>query len=276
MSVAARQLATLSALILAISTGSPATACGRDTDCIVDARSYRIVLPEGHDPSQPTGSIIFLHGYRGSADGVLRNSGLADLVFELDIALIVAQASGSDWNVPGMPSASELGATDDVAYIDALAADAVARFGLDPSRMMVSGFSAGAMMVWHLACQRGDVFAGYAPMSGTFWEPLPTVCPGGPTSLIHYHGESDPVVPLAGRPIAQARQGDVRAAIALFADLGGFEPIAPETLGDLRCDRLTDPTGHRLELCLFPGGHSYTVANLHRAADLFAVSAEPE
>ena len=65
----------------------------------------------------------------------------------------------------------------------------------------------------------------------------------------------------------------MRAAIALFADLGDFEPIAPETSGDLRCDRLTDPTGHRLELCIFPGGHSYTIANLRRAADLFGVSA---
>ena len=71
------------------------------------------------------------------------------------------------------------------------------------------------MMVWHLACYRGASFAGFAPMSGTFWEPVPETCPTGPVNLIHYHGTKDPVVPLTGRQIDPGRDAHHAEPIGL-------------------------------------------------------------
>jgi polyhydroxybutyrate depolymerase len=121
------------------------------------------------------------------------------------------------------------------------------------------------MMVWYLACHRGDLFAGYVPMSGTFWTPIPESCPGGPVNLIHYHGKEDPVVPLQGRQIKDGRQGNVYDALAMMARVGGYHPVAAAPEDGLDCARQADAAGHRLELCLFTGKHELRVRNITRA-----------
>ena len=61
-------------------------ACGSDTDCVVGDRIYRIHIGEKTAPEM--GAIVFAHGYRGSAAGVMRNGSLKGLADELGIALI--------------------------------------------------------------------------------------------------------------------------------------------------------------------------------------------
>jgi polyhydroxybutyrate depolymerase len=108
------------------------------------------------------------------------------------------------------------------------------------------------------------MFAGYLALSGTFWNPLPEHCPGPPVNLFHVHGRSDPVVPLAGRPIQDTSQGDVYEALALFREAGGFgEPRTFEVL-DLDCTRETNASGKVLELCLHAGGHEMKAAYVAR------------
>lgn len=267
--------ALILAMLLSGIVAPNAGACGRDTDCVIGERSYRIVFPEGHDGTTPIGAIVFAHGYRGTASGVMRNKGLTALASELGIAFIAARAAGPEWNIPNVPSFDALEDVNELAYFDALIEDVVERFAIDRSRILASGFSSGAMMVWHLACYRGDAFAGFAPMSGTFWEPIPETCPTGPISLIHYHGKDDPVVPLHGRPIKDAHQGDIYEAIALIAGLGDFRPIETMQTTELDCARQTDSSGHILELCLFPGKHQLKARYLARAAQIFGVSEAP-
>lgn len=252
-----------SALIVATATGlaAPAVACGPESDCALGGRGYRVALPEG----PPRGAIVFVHGYRGTAAGAMANKALTGLAGELGVALVAAQAAGPEWNIPGVPSVDAREGVDELAYFDALAADLQARFGIAPDRVLVAGFSSGAMMVWQLACQRGGVFAGYVPMSGTFWEPIPEACPGGAVNLIHYHGRQDPVVPLAGRQIKDGHQGDVRAAMAMMARSGAYHPAQAAPEASLDCTRQDDDAGHRLELCLFEGKHELRVGNLRRA-----------
>jgi len=242
-------------------TAGGAVACGPDTDCRVGERSYRIVMPEGG----AQGAIVFAHGYRGSADAEMRNPALTGLAAELGVAVAAVQAAGPDWQLPGAPGSGARAGLDETAYFDAVAADMKQRFGIDRTQTVVAGFSSGAMMVWHLACQRGGVYAGYVPMSGTFWEPVPQSCPGGPVNLIHYHGAQDPVVPLAGRQIKDAHQGDVNAAVEMMARVGGFQPVAVAPEEGLDCTRREDAAGHLLELCLFEGKHEMRVGYLVRA-----------
>lgn len=259
----------LAGLGLAVLVTSQALACGRDSDCPLGERSYRVVLPEGQANTSPAGAIIYAHGYRGSAAGVMRSKALTGLADQLGVAFVAAQAAGPDWKLPGVPNSHKLPDVDDLAYFDALAADLTRRFGVDRDRIMATGFSAGGMMVWHLACYRGDAFIGLAPLSGTFWEPIPEACPVRAFNLIHYHGREDPVVPMQGRPIQDAHQGDIFEAMALAERTGSFSPVASEPVPGLDCTRQVNGRGNLLELCLFDGRHEMKARHIARAWQIF-------
>jgi len=149
-------------------------------------------------------------------------------------------------------------------------ADATARFGIDKDRLVASGFSAGAMLVWTLACESGDRFAGFVPIAGTFWAPVPKSCPGPVSSVIHIHGDADKTVPLLGRAIADTRQGSVPDALAMYARHGEFGPASAERIGKLGCDTRRNATGEILAFCQFSGGHSFRTEYLRQAWDMLA------
>lgn len=253
------------ALVLAAAlAASGAEACGRDSDCVVGDRTYRIAPPETGADAAP-GALIFVHGYRGTAAGVLRNKGLVALAKRLGVALIAPQASQNDWNIQGAPSDEVDPGADEMAYFRAVADDAAARFGLDREKMVVAGFSSGGMVVWQIACYEGGAFAGFIPISGTFWMPLPRDCPAGAVDLFHYHGREDPVVPMAGRKIKDARQGDVSAAMAMMAASGGYGEARDYAEEGLDCARRTSMEGRILEICLFTGKHGFRAGYIERA-----------
>ena len=73
------------AVVLALSRlPTLALACGIDTDCTIGDRTYRIAMPDG----TPKGALIHAHGYRGTAQGVVRNRSLRGAVNGLGLALI--------------------------------------------------------------------------------------------------------------------------------------------------------------------------------------------
>jgi len=150
------------------------------------------------------------------------------------------------------------------AYVDRMMADVVARFPVDRDRVMASGMSAGGMLVWYLACYQPDNFAGFAPVSGTFWHALPADCRPPPAWLRHIHGTRDPVVPLEGRFLrgGTIRHGNVFQAVAMFAAAAHFGPPRRETQEGLDCTIRDNPEGRRLMLCLHDGEHDYRVPDI--------------
>jgi polyhydroxybutyrate depolymerase len=201
------------AFALLVSTGV-ARACGTDADCAVANGSYRVALPP--DPAGK-GAVVYLHGYRGTPEDAMRFGALRAVAAELDVALIAPRGEETSWNLPGaMP-----GGRDDVAFIRSVADDAAARFGLDRSRMMVAGFSVGGSMTWYVACAEGRGFAGYAPIAGAFWEPYVAECRSPLPEIRHVHGRTDGTVPLAGRKVSFAAEGDTFRSFALLGELSG-------------------------------------------------------
>lgn len=239
------------ALLTSLLLPSAALACGPDTDCNIGNRTYRIAMPD----TAPQGALIHMHGYRGSAKRVMRNKALRALSDELGLALIAPKSKGDDWDIPGAPSNMRTDGIAEFAFFDALLERAITEHGIPRDRIYASGFSAGGMMVWNLACRRGSAFAGFVPIAGTFWDPVPTICPDLGTHMVHIHGTTDRIVPLAGRPIGPTHQGDVPTALALFADGGEADNELPKE-GDLTCTDydLTQPRS--LSFCTHPGGHS--------------------
>jgi polyhydroxybutyrate depolymerase len=248
---------------------APGVACGRTSDCLTGGRTFRIAAPEDVSASPPKGAVIFAHGYRGSAAGVMSNDALVALAAESNIVLVAVNGVGGSWNLPNAPGGKDADGPDEIAYFDALSGWLRETYGIGPERSVVAGFSSGGMLVWNIACDRGETYAGFAPVSGTFWQPVPKACPTLPDHLMHFHGTEDPVVPMEGRPIGDARQGDVHKAIDMVLAMSDYGPPATTADGDLACERWIDGAAHDLELCTFPGGHQYRPEFVARALDAF-------
>ena len=245
----------LLALFLFLAT--PAFACGPDSDCPVGKRIYRIAMPEGWDGTSKVPAVIWSHGYRGSAEGVMRNLSMRELLSRAGFALIAAQGVNGSWDLPYGPGSYDSDGAAEFAYFDAVIADVVANHSIDPDRIVASGFSAGGMMVWNLACARPAKFAGFVPYAGTFWLKPPETCAGPVRSLIHIHGTRDETVPLTGRQIRETRQGKVEEAMGMYRKHGDFGPSSYFRTGPLTCRNRGNASGDLLQLCLFEGGHSF-------------------
>ncbi len=194
-----RALGRLMLAWLALIAPVPALAgCGPDAaPCLLPGGQYEAELPTA--VAGPLPAVIFVHGYGSSGEGTMRNRGMVDALLARGYAVIAPDGSpmvgrdGRSWAFRASP-----GGRDDVAFLQAVRDDAVARFGLDPRRLLLAGFSVGGSMVSYTACAAPQAFSAYAPVSGGFWRPHPDRC-AGPVRLLHTHGWSDTTVPLEGR-----------------------------------------------------------------------------
>lgn len=254
------------AAVLAL-TASPALACGPDTDCtVLGDRTYRYYMPEG--TTEPVAAFFHAHGFRGSADGAMRNQSLRAMADRLGMAFIAINADADDWNLAYRPRNPQQTEAAEYDYVRAVIEDVTARVALDENRLISTGFSAGGMMTWTLACGMGDTFAGFVPYAGTFWQNIPASCPTPASHLIHIHGDADSTVPFEGRAIASTRQGNVFEALAMYQAHGQFGAEQPATMpNDLHCVMRDNADGLMLNFCTFPGGHSYSTARVEWAIE---------
>ena len=256
------------ALATLLLTTSPVLACGPDTDCTVldGDRTYRYYMPEGLDG--PVGAFFHAHGYRGSAQGAMRNESLRAMADRLGMAYVALNADADDWNLAHRPSEPDQAEAREFDYVHAVIADVATRIELDEARLISTGFSAGGMMTWTLACGMSDTFAGFVPYAGTFWDPVPDTCPTPANHIIHIHGTADSTVPIEGRPIGPTRQGNVMEAFQMYATHGAFDQPGQADFphGDA-CFTAMNADDIGLALCVFDGGHSYSVTRVEWAIE---------
>jgi len=263
-----KSLTAIAALIFA---STSVQACGVSTDCTVGDRIYRIAVPEGG----PDGAILFAHGYRGSAAGAIRNSNFRNMVTDMGLAFVALDAGASDdWHLPNSPSHPRSTGAREFDYVGDVIADLRENYDIASDRIMVTGFSAGGMLVWNLACARPDLAGGFAPVSGTFWLAPPDTCTQPAASIIHMHGDSDRIVPLAGRPIGTTHQGDVTDSLAFFRAFGGFTVTGTRAGPGLTCDQSANASGDILEFCQFAGGHSFSRNYVRDAWERFVAAGQ--
>lgn len=247
-------LAVPALAVLALTDIGPAAACGPDTDCVLGERTYRIAVPPGDGPF---GAILYMHGYQGTAAGVMESEAMRAMADGLGVALIAAKSASDGWLIRNAPRRNLTDDGIELSAIDAVLEDAERRFPIDGDRILAAGFSGGAMMTWTLACRRPDRFVGFVPVSGTFWAPLPTDCIKAPVNLMHVHGRSDTVVPISGRANGATHQGDVMEALAAAEQRGHIPALEPTSDGPegLDCEEGTGPSGNEILFCLHDGGH---------------------
>lgn len=254
----------LGLLLGAAAAGPAAAECGPDeAPCFVGGEYgdgvYHVLLPSGPGPFP--GALV-LHGYGGQAGVVIRTPVMVDTLLARGFAVVAPQGAprreddkGGAWNAFGAEERR-----DDVAFLNAVAADASSRFGIDRGRMILAGFSGGGMMTWRVACAAPASFAAYAPIAGLLWRPLPESCEG-PVRMLHIHGWSDPVVPLEGRSVAGGRvvQGDLFRGLDLMREANGCARDDPDGYGMtgpfMRRSWTDCAPGSALEFAMHPGGH---------------------
>jgi polyhydroxybutyrate depolymerase len=255
------------ACLLALSA-APALACGPDTDCsVLGDRTYRYYMPDGVDG--PVGAFFHAHGYRGSANGAMRNQSLRNMADRLGMAFIAMNADADDWNLAHRPSEPQQAEAREYDYVNAVIEDVAGRIDLDRDRLIATGFSAGGMMTWTLACgMGGDTFAGFVPYAGTFWAPVPEGCPAPPAHIIHIHGTEDRTVPITGRPIGPTRQGNVMDAIEMYGrHMQVLQPIPLDFPYGTQCAGGFNLDAIGLTMCVFEGGHSYSTERVEWAIE---------
>ena len=247
-------------------SSSAALACSATTPCTVEAGEYFIEMPTAAEGAPP--AVMFIHGFGGSGEGVFRNRGMVDAMLARGYAVVAPSGlkmqgrNGGSWSFhPDRPQRR-----DEIAFLTSVRDDVIAQHGIDPERIVLSGFSIGGSMTAYLACAAPDSFAAYAPLGGNFWRPYPEGCEG-PVRMLHTHGWRDGTVPLEGRVLrgSDARdpnaliQGDVFEALSIWRETNQCYQLkadAFETTGPFmrrRWERCAP--GSALEFALFPGGH---------------------
>jgi polyhydroxybutyrate depolymerase len=177
------------------------------------ARTYTLHVPAGVE--HPSGLVVNLHaaGATGAAQAALTNyDAVADTY-----GFVAVYPDGIDrsWADGRGASTPDRRGVDDVGFISALIAKLVAEFGIDPGRVFATGLSAGAFMANRLACDRADLVAAIAPVSGTLGANV--ACNASrPVSVLQFHGTADPIVPFNGGPMSgRGGASDVLSATAL-------------------------------------------------------------
>lgn len=271
--------AFISILALTIGPVVPVLAepqpCGSEADpCRVDALSYRVVLPENPENAP---SVIFLHGYAATANAAVNRAALVDAFTSRGIAFIapdgqvdVGNPKILDWGVHD----GHRWPRDDLIALQKIKEDALARFKLDPGRILLAGYSRGGSMVWDKACTDHEFAAAYASASGAFWEPMWRRC-SGPVHMHHSHGFADRTVPFEGREAVfgglHFEQGSVMKSVGILNRTNGCGQMANKvkTEGPNWDKHWSNCTAGSVVLSLGPHGHGRQSDWPDRVADWF-------
>lgn len=243
-----------------------ATCLPSQDPCTVADGDYHAVAP---DHGAPKGALMFLHGWGSSGTGSLRMKGMVRRFTEAGYVVIAPNGTprvgrnGRRWSFhPDWPAAR-----DELQFLRSVKADAAARFGFDPDRVLLSGFSIGGSMTSYVACATPEAFAAYAPVGGGLWRPHPEECEA-PVRLFHTHGWRDGTVPLEGRAVRgeNARdpeafvQGDVFATLDLWRTTNACDNHKPDDIQVIgqywQRSWTTCAEQSELVFALHPGGHS--------------------
>ncbi len=201
---------------------------------------YLIDLPPGGSHGAPL--LLALHGDASSPEAMRALTGLSQVAAAVGVAVAYPASDGVLWNdgrgaVAGF---TRLTPRDDVAFLKAVVHDAVARFGLDGSRVSVVGVGSGGSMAFELACRAPTLATALVVVNASLWDYQQRACSGasgaspGP-SLLMLHGDADTRQPWGGRDLSSegvdAKELGVDAAVAAWVTRLGC--TAPSTAGAL-------------------------------------------
>lgn len=237
------------------STTEAEDTCGAGGKCLVPEGYYLAAAPPGWDGETPLPVIVYFHGWNSSPEGTFRNRAMVNAAHRRGALFVSPYAQIGYWRQIG-PGRNE-GGRDELAFTRAVMADVKRRWPVDEKLVLASGFSRGASMVWNLACYGADLFTGFAPIAGGFWNDTPQNCPTGPVNLRHIHGLKDRVV--AYDEIGIYNSMPIPEGWTVLRRLNRCKAVAAPVVphARYRCQTWADcGSGRALQLCLHDKGHS--------------------
>ena len=126
-----------------------------------------VYMPDGIDPSPPL--VVALHGCTQTADAYDYGAGWSDLADRLGFILVFPEQQAANnpkncfsWFLPG----DTVRDSGEARSIREMIAQAIAKYGVDRSRIFVTGLSAGGAMASVMLATYPEIFAGGAIIAG--------------------------------------------------------------------------------------------------------------
>lgn len=162
-------------------------------------RSYVVHVPPGHDPAQAVPLAIFFHGFGGSGLGFKSFTGAHAVSDTRGWVSVFPDGVQGSWAAGCDCTTADTAGVDDIGFVLDLIASLRQEMAIDESRIYVAGFSQGALMVHHLACELADRIAGVASVGATMLPEVADRCaPARPVPLVFIQGTADPTFPFNG------------------------------------------------------------------------------
>ncbi len=165
-------------------------------------REYLLHLPNNVAKNAPL--VFVLHGYTGSAQGIMDYSGMNEVANENGFVVCYPQGTTDQYNNSFFNVGYEFQnnpTVDDVGFIVALAEYLQDTYQLSTINTFSTGMSNGGDMSYMLACQASSTFRAIAPVAGMIMENIYQNCNSeSPVPVFETHGTDDDVTLYEGDP----------------------------------------------------------------------------
>jgi polyhydroxybutyrate depolymerase len=198
--------------------------------------------------------VIDFHGYQQSALQQDSYTGLSAAGTRTGFVVLTPDGYRGQWNFVRRAAAGP----DDVAFTEAMLADAATVACLDPRHIGATGMSDGADMADTLGCALPGRISAVVPVAPSVF---PLAGCTAPVSYLEIHGTADPIVPYSGGggdrpPPFQGTEAQAAAArLVRWAQLDGCGSgsthalVAGVTVTEASC-----PIGRQVQLISVDGG----------------------
>jgi polyhydroxybutyrate depolymerase len=154
-------------------------------------REYRVFRPPALDSTKPVALVVVLHGAGQDAAGFETITQFDDEATTAGFIAAYPNGCRQIWQYAG--GGSKLA---DLHFITKMLDRLETEFRIDPARIFVVGFSAGAFMSYRLACDMSSRVTGIVSVGGSMF--ADECKPTRPVSILEMHGTDDTLVPWQG------------------------------------------------------------------------------
>jgi polyhydroxybutyrate depolymerase len=162
----------------------------RDVPLEVDGRerSYLLHPAQGLPPGERSALVVVLHQEGGTPAGLAAETDLA-VLRQHGATLAFPAGVDQSWDAGACCGTPRQSGVDDVAFLEAVLADAAEQAPVDPERTALVGYSSGGMLTYRYVCDRPGTLAAAVVVSGSLESP----CDSAITTpdVLALHGKSD-------------------------------------------------------------------------------------